>query len=101
MVVATAVMTFMGFTAVVMRDTLHATGVSTVADPVIQDVPDCQCLGMCNTPDSGHDGTWCYINSEISPCTDSTKRVIYGQSWARCGVIYGDDDCSGNPCKNS
>ena len=24
-----------------------------------------------------------------------------GQSWARCEVVYGVDDCAGNPCKNS
>merc|ERR1719478_1274143 len=95
-------MTFVGFTAVVMRSSrLADISTDAVEDAAIQDVPDCQCLGICNTPDTGHDGTWCYINSEISPCTDSTKRVVYGQSWARCEVIYGDDDCSGNPCKNS
>jgi hypothetical protein len=102
LVVLTAVVTFCGFAAVVTRSGLAVDGqVRAVEDGAIRDVPDCQCLGICNTPDSGHDGTWCYINSQISPCTDSTKRVIYGQEWARCAVIYGDDDCSGNPCQNS
>jgi len=101
LVVLTAALSVVGFTAVVLRAKTSMTGVTSELDAAIQDVPDCQCLGICNTPDSGHEGTWCYINSEISPCTDSTKRVIYGQSWARCGVIYGDDDCSGNPCQNS
>lgn len=80
------------------------TSLSTAAPAAVMDqadIPDCQCLGICNTPDAGHAGTWCYINSEISPCLDSTRRSIYGQSWARCEVIYGDNDCAGDPCQNS
>jgi len=66
-----------------------------------REIVDCQCLGICNTPDDSHLGNWCYVNKEISPCMDSTGRTVYGQSWAHCEVIYGEDDCLSNPCKNS
>jgi len=66
-----------------------------------QQVPDCQCLSTCDTPDSSHDGTWCYTNAAISPCMDSTRRVIFGQNWARCEVVYGTDNCAASPCANS
>lgn len=83
---------------------LNGTYVSeNVADVTLDQtaVPDCQCLSTCDTPDSSHEGTWCYINGAISPCMDSTRRTIFGQAWARCEVVYGADNCAGNPCENS
>lgn len=30
----------------------------------------------------------------------STHRPVYGATWSHCSVIYGEDDCVGDPCKN-
>jgi len=30
----------------------------------------------------------------------STHRPVYGATWSHCTVIYGEDDCVGDPCKN-
>lgn len=74
--------------------------VQIVANVEILNVPDCQCLSTCNTPDASHSGSWCYHDTDISPCMSSTHRPVYGATWSHCTVIYGEDDCAGDPCKN-
>ena len=73
-----------------------------------KDLPDCQCIGECDTTTAtglhycviGDDPQCSGVYGETAKDSIDGTTESDGQYEAYCGVIHGDYDCEGDPCRN-